>query len=368
MKKVLFFIDSLVYGGAEKVLVNLLNNLDKNKYDITLLTIFDGGVNEKYLSTNVTRKSIFRKVFRGNVMLFKCIPRRLLYRMFVKEHYDIAVAFLEGNTTRIISGCPYADTKKLAWIHVEMSKKSFDHLFRSEKEAIKIYSSFDRIVGVSKTVLDSFVENTKQWDTLEVRYNVVDSDYIRKCADEEITDIKMDRESFNIISVGRLIEQKSYKRLINIQMQLRKNGYNTHLYIIGEGGQKKELATMIEDYGLMGNTFLLGFKDNPWKYVKKADLFVCSSWKEGFSTAVSEALIIGTPVVTTLCSGMEEMLGDSEYGLIVDNDEYALYDGIEKLIKDKGLLRHYKDKANERGQYFDMKMTVNSVEKLLDEV
>lgn len=368
MKSILFFIDSLGHGGAEKVLVNLLNNVDRNKYNITLLTIFGGGINEKYLSKDIKRKTIFSKVFRGNVILFKFIPRKWLYKLFIKEHYDIAVAFLEGNTTRIISGCPYMDTKKLAWIHVEMSKKGFNRLFRSEKEAIKIYSSFDRIIGVSKTVIDSFVENTMYWDTLEVKYNVVDSEYIRKCSDEQITDIIVDKKVFNIISVGRLIEQKSYKRLINIQRRLREAGYNTNLYILGEGEQRKELEALIMFYNIEDSTFLLGFKDNPWSYVKKADLFVCSSWKEGFSTAVSESLIVGTPVVTTRCSGMDEMLGDNEYGLIVDNDENSLYCGIKKMIDDKDMFEYYREKARERGQWFDKKATVMAIEVLLDEV
>lgn len=368
MKRVLFFIDSLGQGGAEKVLVNLLNNIDRNRYDITLLTIFGGGVNEKYLSPDINRRAIFQKAFRGNVMLFKCVPRKWLYKLFVKEHYDVAVAFLEGNTTRIISGCPYLDTKKLAWIHVEMSKNGFDRLFRSEKETIKIYSSFDKIIGVSKTVLDSFVENTKQWNTLEVKYNVVDSDYIRECSDEDAADVKMDKKAFNMISIGRLIEQKSYKRLISIQRRLREAGYNTNLYILGEGEQRKELEALIRAYNIDDSVFLLGFRDNPWKYVKNADLFVCSSWKEGFSTAVSETLIVGTPVVTTRCSGMDEMLGDNEYGLIVDNDETALYEGIKKMIDDKDMLEHYRAKAKERGRWFDKKKTVRAVEELLDEM
>lgn len=368
MKRVLFFIDSLGHGGAEKVLVNLLNNIDKSKYDINLLTIFGGGVNEKYLSTEVKKRNIFNRTFRGNVMLFKLLPRKQLYRLFVKEHYDIVIAFLEGNTTRIISGCPYDDTKKLAWIHVEMSKKSFDKLFRSEKEAIKIYNSFDKIIGVSKTVVDSFVENTKRWDTLEVKYNVVESEYIRKCSEEKITDIIMDKNAFNIISVGRLIEQKSYKRLINIQRRLRQEGYNTNLYILGDGEQRKELECIINGYELRENIFLLGFKDNPWKYVRNSDLFVCSSWKEGFSTAVSESLIVGTPVVTTRCSGMYEMLGDNEYGLVVDNDENSLYSGIKKMIDDKDTFEFYREKAKERGQWFNKKATVKAVEDLLDEV
>ena len=102
MKKILFFIDTLGYGGAEKVLINLVNNLDKSRYDITLMTIFDEGVNKKYLEKNIKYKSIFKKIFRGNVLFFRMFTPEFLYKLFIKDKYDILVSYLEGNTTRIL--------------------------------------------------------------------------------------------------------------------------------------------------------------------------------------------------------------------------------------------------------------------------
>ena len=95
------------------------------------------------------------------------------------------------------------------------------------------------------------------------------------------------------------------------------------------------------------------------------DMFVCSSIKEGFSTAVTEALILGLPVVTTLCSGMKEMLGASEFGLITENEEEALYEGIKKMLTEKDLLEKYKEKSVERGSFFNWDKTVKAVEELI---
>jgi len=169
----------------------------------------------------------------------------------------------------------------------------------------------------------------------------------------------------NLISVGRLIEQKSYKRLLRIHKRLVDEGLKHRLYIIGTGEQRDALQKYIKDNNLEETAYLLGFKDNPWKYESKMDMFVCSSIKEGFSTAVTEALILGLPVVTTLCSGMKEMLGESEFGLITDNDEDALYEGIKKMITDKEIYAKYKEKSVERGSFFNWEKTVKAVEELI---
>ena len=366
MKKILFFIDTLGHGGAEKVLVNVVNNLDKKEYDITLITIFDVGVNRKYLDKNIKYKYLFKKLIRGNVILFKCFSSGFLYKKLIKDRYDVVISYLEGNTTRILSDCPYKDTKKIAWIHIEMDEKTRFYPYRSKEECKKCYEKFDNIVGVSQTVVDSFEKQLGKSFNTRVIYNAVDSEYIKKCADEPITDIEFDANGVNIISVGRLIEQKSYKRLLSIHKRLIEDGIKNNLYIIGEGKQKNMLKKYISENNLEETAHLIGFRDNPWKYVKNADLFVCSSWKEGFSTAVTEALIVGTPVVTTLCSGMREMLGDSEYGLITDNDEDALYEGVKKMILDTQLRERYKKKAIERGQFFGIQKSVDAVEGILE--
>lgn len=109
-----------------------------------------------------------------------------------------------------------------------------------------------------------------------------------------------------------------------------------------------------------------GYQTNPYKYVSKCDLFVCASHAEGFSTATTEALIVGTPVCTVNVSGMQEMLGkDNEFGVIVENDEEALYRGIKTLLDDSSLLKHYKEMAIQRGKEFSTSKTVNAVQEML---
>ena len=113
----------------------------------------------------------------------------------------------------------------------------------------------------------------------------------------------------------------------------------------------------------------LGYDTNPYKYVSKSDLFVCSSLREGFSTAATEALIVGTPVCTVEVSGMKEMLGkNNEYGVITENNEDALFEGIKELLDSPDTLAHYREKAEERGRSFSTDVTVKAVEKMLEEL
>lgn len=113
----------------------------------------------------------------------------------------------------------------------------------------------------------------------------------------------------------------------------------------------------------------LGYQTNPYKYVAKSDVFVCSSFSEGFSTAATEALIVGTPVCTVEVSGMKEMLGENnEYGIVTENDEEALYRGIKSLIESPELLAHYKKQAEIRGKDFSTEQTVRAVEEMLEKL
>ena len=123
---------------------------------------------------------------------------------------------------------------------------------------------------------------------------------------------------------------------------------------------------MINENNISDSFSFLGYQTNPYKYVSKADLFVCSSHSEGFSTAATEALIVGTPVCTVEVSGMKEMLGENnEYGIITENTEEALYQGIKSLLDSPELLAHYKEKAIERGKFFSTEKTVKAVEDML---
>lgn len=367
MKKVLFIIPTLSYGGAEKVLVNLVNNLDKRKFDITVQTLFDGGVNKQYIKPHINTKFVFKKIFPGNSKLFMLFSPKILFRHFIKDHYDIIVSYLEGPTARIVSGCTDENTKLVSWIHCKMdTEKAASVGFRGFTEAKKSYNKFDYTACVSQWVKNWFTVTFNFKKPIGVLYNTIDSNEIIAKSNEKIDNVDFDKDAFKIISVGKVIAVKAFMRLAHIHKRLLDEEIKNHIYILGVGDEQQKIEKYLADNNLNDTFTFLGYNTNPYKYVKACDLYVCSSLSEGFSTSVTESLIVGTPVVTTLCSGMKEMLGENnECGIVTENDEDALYEGVKKMLTTPNMLENYANKALERGKLFSTEKTAKAVEEML---
>ena len=366
MKKILFLIHDLGHGGAEKVLVNLVNNMDPEQFEIHVTALFGGGVNEQFLAPHIYYRAVYSKTFPGNSHLMKLLSPRQLHRLCVKEHYDIEVAYMEGPASRVISGCTDPDTRLVSWIHVQHDNlKRLSGSFRSEAEARQCYNRFDRVVCVSEFVRQDFTGILSYQKPCQVLYNTVESDKILSLSREKAPKLAGDG-SLRLIAVGSLKQSKGYIRLLHCIQRLRRDGYPVHLYILGIGPQQQELEQLCRELAIPDAVTFLGYDTNPYKYVAKCDLFVCASYAEGFSTAATEALIVGTPVCTVDVSGMKEMLGENnEWGIVTDNEDEALYQGIKSLLDDPALLAHYKEMAEERGKTFNTDYTVRAVEQML---
>ena len=366
MLKVLFLIHDLGQGGAEKVLVNLVNNMDRSKFDITVMSLFGGGVNEQFLKNDICYKSIFKKIIPGNSKIMKMFSPQFLHKWFIKDEYDIEISYLEGPSARIISGCPRKETSLVSWVHVEQHDiKKLSASFRNSEEAKECYNRFHQTICVSEFVKNDFVSILDFQKPIRVLYNTVDSEQISLQSIEEQCDIEKGK-CINLVAVGTLKESKGYMRLLRVIGKLVKEEYNIHLYILGKGPLETQMKNYIQEHMLSEYVTLLGYQTNPYKYVKASDLFVCASFAEGFSTAVTESLIIGTPVCTVGVSGMKELLGNNnEHGMVTENDENALYQSIKVLLDAPELLKEYRYRSAERGKMFSKEKTVSSVENML---
>lgn len=368
-KKILFLIHDLGQGGAEKVLVNLVNNINRNEFDISVTVLFGEGINEQFLKPDIKFKAVWPKMIPGNSKLMKLVSPKQLHKIVVKENYDIEVSYLEGPSARVISGCQNKNTKLISWIHGEQkSLKKVSESFRSKKEAKKCYEKFDQTICVSETVKKDFCKLLNYQRPCCVLYNTVESNKIIEKSKEPVPELESDK-FFKLIAVGSLKTIKGYNRLLHIIFRLKQENKKIRLYVLGIGPQEKELKEYVEKKGLKENIIFLGYQTNPYKYVAKSELFVCSSFAEGFSTAATEALIVGTPVCTVNVSGMKEMLGeDNEYGIVTENSEEALYEGIKNIVDDPKKLKHYKRMAQIRGKIFNTQITTEKVEKLFSEL
>lgn len=375
-RKVLFLIESLAGGGAEKVLTTLVQHIDKEKFDVTVCTISGGGKYEGVVRGSVRYKAILEPPSGDSPianyfyqikhhLVYRWLPLSWVYRWFIPQNNDIEIAYVEGFATKLLSHSNNKKSKKYAWVHIDLFHNHWTRsIYRSLQEEVEAYRQFHTIVGVSKTVVDAFrQEFPKVRIPTTVIYNPIDSLSILSLAQESIECSA--GKGIRLVTIGRLERQKAYSRLLRIVNQLHKDGFKLELWVLGDGTEKKMLGEYIRENHLENVVTLLGFQTNPYKYLIRGDLFVCSSLAEGYSTAVTEALILGLPVITTDCSGMAELLQNGECGVITENDEAALYEGLKRLLADKSLLEHYRHKAIERGKEFSIEHLMKPIETIL---
>ena len=370
------FAESLDGGGVEKILQTILCHFNYDRYEVTLFTVrhetlpsaliglpvktgyaFDtreGGVLQR-LKTKVCNKIKL-------LVYYHCSPG-LFYKLFVRNKFDVAIAFIEGYATRIVSGAP--DTvKRIAWLHTELATNHWTGIaFRSRDEERRCYNRFDKVVCVSKEVKRQVDELYDLSSRTKVIYNPIDKERIIRLSQELIQDNPGLTEGKKlIVSIGRLEKEKGYDRLIKVAERLQKEGFRFDLWIMGKGSLYDTLASMA---ATTDSVRLIGYKANPYPYIKMCDFYVCSSLAEGYNTAVTEALVLGKPVVSTDCSGAKELLGDSEYGIVTLNDEAALYEGIKEMLS-PDVLSHYGKMAAVRGRTFSIEGSLNSIYNLID--
>ena len=367
MKKILFLIHDLGPGGAEKVLVNLVNNMDPETFEITVVTLIGGGVNEQFLKPHIRYFSCFQKLPRGHTHFLKLLSPECLHRRFIKEKYDIEVSYLEGPSARIISGCPHEDTKLVSWIHVEQHTKAVAaKSFRNFRESEQCYQRFHQTICVSEYVKQDYLSLYPGLKNVAVLYNTNETGQILREKDEKVADGVFTDACFRLCGVGKLMTNKRFDMLLRIHKRLLDQGYSLQTCLLGDGPKRSELERFVRENRLEDSVTFLGYQTNPYQYVANCDLFVCTSISEGFSTAATEALIVGTAVCTVEVSGMKEMLGaNNEYGIVTESNEEALYQGIKRLLDDPELLKHYKVQAQLRGKTFSTQNTVKAVQDLL---
>lgn len=365
-KKILFLIHDLGPRGAEKVLVNLANGLDKAFFDVSVKTLFNWGPNIRCLSPEVNYSFWMPVDIRGNSYWMKLWSPNQLYKMIIRDHYDIVVSFLEGPCARVVGGCPDDGTKIVSWIHTPiLNEKKFTEGFRNRAEAESCYGRADMMVFVSGDVKDAFQKWFDPGQGSRVLYNIFDSTGIREMSLQDPSDPAMNPEKLNWCGIGRLIPAKGWDRMLNIQKRLLDEGFPAHFYVMGDGPQRNELIDLAGRLGILDSVTFTGYQTNPYQYLSRCMLYVCASEREGLSTTVIESLLVGTPVCTVDVGGMREILGShGEYGIVTANDDEALYAEVRRFFAEPDHRLRYAKLALERGKDFDREQTIRKTEEL----
>ncbi len=379
-KKILIRIGSLRHGGAEKVLVTFLKNLPKDKYEIDLLLNLYSGkylpevpgwINVLYLNkgemiTTNRLQNIPVKAFRVIYQrVLKTFPS-LLYHFILKgKKYDIEFAAIHGFRDEILNS-PVKSSKKLIWIHNDLKKTE---LYHYTDEEFQKFFGFDKIMVISEKILHNFenLAKTDQEKNKIVRiYNPLDTEEILRKS--EVGSRNSEDESPVFISVGTVFPQKGFDRLLKTHRRLLDEGFNHKIQILGDGYDFENIKKLQQDLGITETSTLFGFTDNPCPVIKNADFYVLSSRYEGFPTVLFEAITLKKKIIATDVSGVREMLNDGKLGLIVDNSEDGIYEGMKKALQNPESFDQYKQQLKNYKMPFDLENSVNSIVKILDDL
>lgn len=385
MKKILFVASSLGVGGMERVLVDISNALVKRNYDVTIIT-YEKVCGDSYIDDLDSRVHFVYKPHRSFPFLSR-IPyihryydskkknwetrtsSEKLYRYYVgtKEKYDVEIAFCRGPAVKIISGSTNKSSKKYTWVHNDytlVDPETITRFFINMETTKRAYQVFNKIIAVSEEARRKFVEVIGYEEKTMTIYNMLDIESIQKKTNMPCPEKKT---VFTIISVARIIPAKGYDTLLKAIKRLNDDGLKIELWLVGTrfgGKYDQQLDEYITDNHL-ANVKLLGRQINPYCYMSQADVYICSSWREGFSISVAEAMCCGLPVISTNCTGPSEILNNGEYGILIDYDENDMYLALKRVLENPELLIEYRRKSLERSKYFSSDRIINEIIKLI---
>lgn len=376
MKSVLFFIESLDGGGAEGALENIITNLDKSRFKLSAVSETDKESRTARIAAHSKYHCFAHRNLSGsrvheffNRIIYKLsadLPPSVVRKVFIRGRYDIEVAGCEGYATKVIGNSKDKKSKKIAWVHTDFVNNPWSvEAYENAEEEKSCYEKFDAIICVSETIKDAFIKKYGFEDKVRLIHNIVDNRKIIEMGAEPLQET-FDRPLF--IMAGSFLPVKGYERAARIYGRLHNEGYRFSVIIMGIGYERYKVEAIINELQLQDTITLMDYQPNPYQYMANADAYVCSSYAEGYSTTVSESVILGTPVITTECSGMREIFGDKECGIICENSDESLYNAIKKVLDEPELLQKFRQQAQERSEYFDKNKLVKEVENLFENI
>ena len=361
MKKVLFVVDERRMGGVSVVLQDILKFINIKKYEIDIMVLHNHGdyfenldksinliygtqffeavdytLKEVLKSKNI--KLIFHKLYLVFLLKTKLIGRKIVKerKKCLTKKYDVEIAFKDGITAAFTG---YGDSlRKYHWLHTDYTISNpvskYSKLFQ------EIYLKFDKIIGVSNDVIKEFLKY-KANDT-DVVYNLIDKEKILSGSKKD--KVNYPKDKLNLVTVGRMHYQKGYDRLIEVlnRLNIENKLSNVLVHIVGDGPDELKLRDLVSKYNLQDKIKFLGRKANPYPYIANADLFLLPSRYEAYSIVVLETLTLKVPILACRVLSIEETL-KGKYGIVVENSEEGLYNGILGIIENQNTLKKYSD-------------------------
>ena len=372
MRKILFVIPSMRIGGAEKSLVNLLNLIDLNEYDVNLLMFKPEGDLLQQIPSGVhileTEPSLFYaykcdknvfshksgirsemlRIFSTGIckILYGDCARQKRWTKFYKallpkldSEYDVAIGYLEGDASYYVIDKVNAK-RKILWVH-----SNFDNIKKNEDVSVykEYFREADKVVSISDKCVQVLQDNYPDMRNKFVFLPNLTSSVVLKNTAKAAIDEKFLKDIFNIVSVGRLTEAKGFDMAIDALKILKERKVPVHRWIVGDGELRECLEKQVRSNGVEQYLTFLGSKSNPYPYMNNADLIVQTSRWEGKSVVLDEAKILGKPILATAYATVKDQVENGKEGVIVEMNAESIAKGIECLVEDESVLNRIRN-------------------------
>lgn len=390
-KKILFYTSGVGLGGVEKVVLEVLKEIDKSKFDIKLALQYENEnlfeneipkeVNYKYmLPQKIIDKSLYYRERKKNIFYKMLYSFMLSYEKYtIKKNYlefskdrEIVIDFKSGDFLKLINLENAVDKKRICWLHGEITK--LNKYEKRKKFLRENLNKCDKVICICEDMKNGVIKEIPELEEkLEVIYNPFDIEKI-KIKSNDYSEIKKEEkkllEDNYIIMVSRLeLKMKDFDTLIKAFKIVNQKRKDIKLYLLGEGPDREKIENMIKNEDLQEYIKLLGVKRNPYTWIKNSKLLVHSSKSEGFGLVLVEALILKRIIVSTNCKvGPREILDSGKYGSLVEVGDYnAMAQEILELLQENSIKREkYLSNIDESVERFDKKNIIKQIERVLE--
>lgn len=378
--KVLFRHRSMEMGGVEKVLLSMLNNLDRNKFDISLCLNLHQGELRDQIPTFIPYKTLAmgKEDFPKNPLLnrlylmvrgFKLLVFRkfpfIVDKFILKNDADIEIATGYTMFSDVLNSAN-KKSKKIGWFHSDIT---FPKLQPIVPQLLKQISQFDYFIFGSQQAKDIFVETYPniKLPPNSVILNTIPIDEIKQKADESRPKI-ISNNLPTFVAVGRLHSRKGHHKLLEAHYRLLKENIQHQILVIGDGEERENLQKNIQHLGVEQSFRLLGTLTNPYPYIKNADFFIMPSESEGWPLIIAETLILQKPIIATNVGGIPEMITHHKNGILTEYNVEALYQAMKEAMTNDELIKNIKQNLLQSEEQFDNQKIFKSVERILTQI
>ena len=373
--KVLFRHRSMEMGGVEKVMLSVLNNLDQEKFEMTVcLSLNQGELRDEFPShirkvfltegkEDFSKNKFIQKfqLFKRKLQLEKLSKNpEIVDKEILKENYDIEIG-MTYNDFELILNSSNKNSKKIGWFHSEINLPKLQPLV---PKILEHFPQMDHIIYCSEKIQKIMHEvyPNLQYPAESVIINAIPIEEIKKKAEENISDLPKNPV---FVSIGRLHTRKGYHKLMDAHFQLLKDGFPHSVLIIGDGEELPNLLAQQKKLGVTETFVFAGNKMNPYPYLKNADFFIMPSESEAWPLVIAEALILQKPIIATKVGDVETMIKDRKTGYLIDYKTEEICEAMKEFLTNESLISEIKENLKSIENEFDNQKIFDEVEKIL---